>query len=155
MSSPVSTDTTVVLTSRGRTRLQDRLDRALDRAAMLATRIANDPDQRHEDVVTHRQVTAEIADLRRALEQATMVTDVDEDPQIVELGDEVDVEFDDGDRETYILVHPLEASTDDASISIDSPLSQALLGRRPGDRVSVDAPAGAYTCTIRARRRAR
>ena len=155
MSSSVSTETTVVLTSRGRARLQERLDRAVERAAELATRIATDPEQRHEDVVAHGRVMAEIGELRRALGHATMVADVVEDPQIVELGDEVDVEFDDGDTETYVLVHPLEASTDDASISVDSPLSQALLGRRPGDRVSVDAPAGSYTCTIRARRRSR
>lgn len=155
MPSSVPPDTTVVLTSRGRARLQERLDRALDRAADLATRIATEAEQRQDDVVAHRRLVAEIEELTRALGHATMVADVDEDPQIVELGDEVDVEFDGGDVETYVLVHPVEASTDEASISVDSPLSQALLGRRPGDRVAVEAPAGPYTCTIRARRRAR
>lgn len=155
MSTSVSTDAAVILTSRGRARLEERLDRAFDRAAELAARIATDPEQRQDDMVAHRHLVTEIEELTRALGHATMVREVDEDPQIVELGDEVDVEFDDGDVETYVLVHPVEASTDDASISVDSPLSQALLGRRPGDRVAVAAPAGPYTCTIRARRRAR
>ena len=155
MSSSTLTDTAVVLTSRGRARLQQRLDRALDRVADLADRIATDPEQRQDDVAAHRRLVVEIEELTRALGRATMVADVDEDPQIVELGDEVDVEFDDGALETYVLVHPVEAPTDEASISIDSPLSRALLGRRPGDRVVVEAPAGTYTCTLRARRRAR
>lgn len=143
----------IVLTSRGRHRLQARLDQALTRAAELADRIASEPDH-HQAVEDHQRVVAEVEMLSRVLSRATRVTDVDEDPEIIELGDEVDVEFPDGETETFILVHPVESSTDEASISIDSPLSSALLGRRPGDRVTVQAPAGPYECRIRARRRA-
>lgn len=154
MSVDVESSDAVILTRRGRERLESRLDRALDRAAELAKTIATDPEHGRDDVDEHLRLVKEIEDLARALGRATMVTDVDEDPQIVELGDEVDIEFEDGEVETFVLVHPVEASTDDASISVNSPLSQALLGHRPGDTVRVEAPAGTYTCTIRARRRA-
>lgn len=143
----------IVLTTRGRQRLQARLDQALTRAAELADRIASEPDH-GQDVEDHRRVVAEVEVLSRVLARAARVTDVDEDPEIVELGDEVDVEFPDGETETFVLVHPVESSTDEASISVDSPLSNALLGRRPGERVTVQAPAGSYECRIRARRRA-
>lgn len=146
-------ETEVVLTTRGRERLQSRLDRALARERELDTQIAASAEGREDDVRARARLRAEIHDLTRTLAHPTMITDVDEDPRIVELGDEVDVEFGPGDVETYVLVHPVEASTDEASISVDSPLSKALLGHRVGETVTVQAPDGAYTCTIRARRR--
>lgn len=153
MSSPAPTDS-IVLTERGRQRLRDRLDHVLDQVAELAERIVEDTDSGPEDVEAHRRLVAEVEDLTRTLATAVSVHDVDEDPSIVELGDEVDVEFPDGTTETFVLVHPLEASSDEASISIQSPMSRALLGRRPGERVTVEAPAGVYSCLLLARRRA-
>jgi len=45
-------------------------------------------------------------------------------------------------------VHAIEASVDDARISVESPLAKALLGRRVGDNVDVAVPNGTYWCSI-------
>jgi hypothetical protein len=69
-------------------------------------------------------------------------------PEILELGGEVVVEFDAGDTERFLVVSPIEAPLDDLNISVESPLAQALIGRRVGDQVDVDAPAGRHRCRI-------
>ena len=92
---------------------------------------------------------SELARLTRILGQA-MTTDElpPEDPGIVELGDEVVVEFAAGDTERFLVVDPIEAPLDDVRISVESPLAQALVGRRVGEQVEVNAPAGRYRCRI-------
>jgi transcription elongation GreA/GreB family factor len=91
----------------------------------------------------------ELARLTRILGQAMTTHELPpEDPSIVEFGDEVVVEFAAGDTERYLLVDPIEAPLDDLRISVESPLAQALVGRRVGEQVEVDAPAGRYRCRI-------
>jgi len=46
------------------------------------------------------------------------------------------------DCETYSIVGPAEADPVDGRISNESPLGKALMGRRPGETVTVRAPAG-------------
>jgi transcription elongation factor GreA len=72
---------------------------------------------------------------------------------VVELGDEVTVEFTAGETERFLLTDPVEAPLDQLRISVESPLAQALLGRRVGEQVEVQAPAGPYRCRILATRR--
>src|SRR5690606_16036905 len=40
------------------------------------------------------------------------------------------------------LVGPREANARDQKISVESPVGKALIGRRPGDLVTVEAPSG-------------
>jgi transcription elongation GreA/GreB family factor len=72
---------------------------------------------------------------------------------VVELGDEVTVEFDAGETERFLLVDPVEAPLDQLRISVESPLARALLGRPVGEEVEVRAPGGRYRCRILATRR--
>jgi len=44
--------------------------------------------------------------------------------------------------ETFRIVGPAEADPADGKVSDESPLGQALLGRRVGDTVTVEAPGG-------------
>jgi transcription elongation GreA/GreB family factor len=67
---------------------------------------------------------------------------------VVELGDEVAVEFANGYTPRFLVVSPIEAPLDDLNISVESPLGQALVGRRVGDQVEVDAPDGRFRCRI-------
>lgn len=77
-----------------------------------------------------------------------MTTDaVHADPTIIEIGDEVEVEFPDGSRDAFQIA-PAEAGRDDRHIAADAPIASAVLGRRPGERVTVTTPAGVYSCTI-------
>jgi transcription elongation factor GreA len=52
------------------------------------------------------------------------------------------VEEGEGEEETFRIVGPVEADPLKGRVSHESPLGQALLGRRVGDVVTVDAPAG-------------
>ncbi len=49
---------------------------------------------------------------------------------------------DTGEDVEYQLVGPDESNIDEGRISIVSPLGQALLGRKPGDEVTLQAPGG-------------
>jgi transcription elongation factor GreA len=52
------------------------------------------------------------------------------------------IEEGEGEEETFRIVGPIEADPLKGRVSYESPLGQALLGRRVGDVVTVDAPAG-------------
>jgi transcription elongation factor GreB len=60
----------------------------------------------------------------------------------------VTVEHDDGAERTYRLVGPDEFDVGRGLISVDAPLGRALLGRREGDVVMVQRPAGAVDVTV-------
>jgi transcription elongation GreA/GreB family factor len=141
-----------VLTAAGRRDVQQRLDRALEALTKLAQRMSAG-ERSADELAEHQRLLAQVEQLTAVLSQASTVDAVDEDPTIVEVGDEVDVEDEDGSVDTYALVHSAEANAGAGRVSVDSPLGRALLGARPGDRVVVQAPDGPYTCTVRDRRR--
>lgn len=58
------------------------------------------------------------------------------------------VELPDGDEETYTIVGGAEANPLEGKISNDSPMAQALIGKKLNDEVSIDSPGGAYTVKI-------
>jgi len=152
-SSPTTVRTeTTVLSAAGRRQLESRLDRSLKTLADLSERMSHGQPS-EDDREEHRWLLHHVEQLSAVLQRAHDVNDVDEDPSVVELGDEVDVEFDDGTVGTYALVDPIETSSAEARISTASPLGRALVGSRPGKRVIVPAPAGAYGCVVRERRR--
>jgi transcription elongation GreA/GreB family factor len=140
----------VVLTPKGQRRLAAR-------AAWLATgpipRFAHyyldHSDQGGWASAEYGHDVSELALLTRIL-QGAITTDQlpPEDPGIVELGDEVAVGFANDYTQRFLVVSPIEAPLDDLNISVESPLGQALVGRREGDQVEVDAPAGRYRCRI-------
>lgn len=135
-----------VLTAEGRTWLEARLGRINERIARIDEELAN---ERTEELITERTQLKDQADeLSVLLRDAVAPGQVVDDPTIVEVGDEVAVEFPDGDRETFVIVHPVEAGMDEHRTSSDAPLAQAVLGHRPGDRVTVTSPAGTYECEI-------
>ena len=139
----------VVLTPEGQRRLAAR-------AAWLATgpipRFAYylaDPGQDGWGSAEYGQDVSELALLTRILQRA-ITTDqlAPENPGIVELGDEVAVEFANGYTQRFLMASPTEAPLDDLNISVESPLGQALVGRRVGEQVEVDAPDGRFRCHI-------
>ncbi len=151
VSQMVSSPAQVVLTRAGREHLRQRIAGLRDEAAEVAARLKEDHDP--QDLAERQRIGAELSRLEDALHRAVIVEDVEEDPTVVEVGDEVGVEMPDGSRDVFSIVHPVEAQLDDDRISSDAPLAQAVLGHRSGDRVTVQAPAGVYGATIIARRR--
>ena len=53
--------------------------------------------------------------------------------------------IDTGEEVTYQLVGPDESDIDKGLISITSPLGKAILGKKPGDEVTLQAPGGKRT----------
>jgi len=63
-------------------------------------------------------------------------------PGVVELGDNVLIENQDGKIDRYTIVGTAEASPVDGKISCESPVGKALLGKKKGVKVEVRTPAG-------------
>jgi hypothetical protein len=123
----------------------DGLEWLLARAAWLAA----EPDEAGWGDGGYARGAAELARLNEILAQAITTEELPpEVPGVVELGDEVSVEFAADETERFLLVDPVEAPLDDVRISVESPLAQAVLGRRVGEQVEVHAPAGRYRCRI-------
>ena len=69
---------------------------------------------------------------------------------MAEPGSTIEVEDADGQVETWHLVGAVEADPGAGRISVESPVGRAVLGRRTGDRVTVNAPSGVIELTVKA-----
>lgn len=89
--------------------------------------------------------------LETTLRTATIIDgNADGPADAVRVGVQVTVESTGEPDETYTIVGAAEANPREGKISHESPLGAALLGRKVGDRVSIDAPAGKLTFRIKA-----
>jgi len=76
------------------------------------------------------------------------VIDETEKSDNVNVGSTVTIQEGDNPEEIYTIVGPAEASPRDGRISNESPLGRALMEKRAGDTVKVDAPAGSFTVRV-------
>jgi|SRR5450759_97115 transcription elongation factor GreA len=67
---------------------------------------------------------------------------------VVSLGNKVTIKEAGGKPEVYQLVGAAEANPKDGRISNESPLGRALLGRKVGDDVKVNAPSGTLSFRV-------
>ncbi len=88
--------------------------------------------------------------LEHILRSATIIDNDGGPSDVVRLGSTVTLEQKGEPPETYTIVGAAEANPLEGKISNESPLGAALLGRRLGDKVSIDAPAGKLTFRITA-----
>jgi transcription elongation factor GreA len=70
------------------------------------------------------------------------------DPTLVQVGDTVVIQDEDGSEEEYTIVGAAEADPRSGKISNESPLGKALLNHHPGDEVTVEAPGGAFKVKV-------
>lgn len=94
-------------------------------------------------------VDGRIEELEEILKSASIIT---EDSSIagkgaIQLGSKVKLNVL-GKHEEFTVVGEWEADPHDRKISHESPLGKALIGRKPGEKVEVDAPAGKILYTI-------
>ena len=83
-----------------------------------------------------------IARLEQRLD-ATRVAEPDAENGVVDLGERVRLrDLDTGARYEYELVGALEANPAAGRVSAESPLGRAIIGRRRGEVVVIEAPAG-------------
>jgi transcription elongation factor GreA len=87
---------------------------------------------------------ARIRTLRSRLEQAEIVDESELAHDEIGVGSLVEIEDETGER----LNVEISSVTGSGAVSPDSPLGRALLGRRVGDSVEVDAPRGSWTARI-------
>jgi transcription elongation factor GreA len=84
-----------------------------------------------------------IRQLQSILESAVVIDDAAGQEGVVETGSVVTLRYEgDDDTEQYLIGSIEERREGLSVISPNSPLGQALLGKRPGDTVSYDAPSG-------------
>ena len=94
---------------------------------------------------------SKIAELKDLIENAEIVDNLEADApkDTVTLGSVVCVRsLEDGFEEKFEIVGSQEANPRQGRISDDSPLFQALKGRRKGEIVTVEAPAGIFKYEI-------
>ncbi len=75
---------------------------------------------------------------------------IDEAPiaEMVQVGTTVTIQEEGLEPEQYTIVGAAEANPSAGRISNESPLGKALLNRKAGEKVQVDAPAGSFVVTI-------
>lgn len=141
----------IVLTPDGYRHLQEELEK-------LRTTERRDVADRIRDAITYGELTenseyedaknaqafleGRIEDLKHILQIARPL-DPDEIPtDHVGLGSIVTVQDESGDDWEFTLVTPVEADPEKEKISDESPVGEALIGKKVGDVISVNVPAG-------------
>ena len=84
-----------------------------------------------------------IAEVENILQNCVVIEEHEQDPNAVRLGSSIkvlDLEF--NEEERYQVVGSQEADPMNGRISEESPFGKALLGKRIGETVIVEAPAG-------------
>ena len=87
-------------------------------------------------------VRARLAQLTRRQSELSSIDLRDVPRDAVGFGSRVDVASEDGERTSLRIVFPEFVDMGDEMISIASPLGRALIGARPGQRVSLATPGG-------------
>ena len=87
--------------------------------------------------------------LEGLLHSAVIIADNGKASSVVNVGSEVTVQEGSEPPEIFYIVGAAEANPREGKISNESPLGRALLGRKVGEKVKVDAPAGQLTFKIK------
>ena len=141
----------VQLTREGKARLEEELRQLRDvRLPEISQRLHdatmdgdNEDSSEYDGLKEERnRIEARINDLETVLEHAVIIEEGSHDGT-VHIGSHVTVRAVDDDMdETWVIVSPEEAHAPEGRISSESPVGQALLGRRAGDSITVTTPGG-------------
>lgn len=147
----------VLLTKEGKEELEKRLDylkivrRAEVTEQIKTAREYGDLSENAEYDEARRQqaiLEGEIVEIEEKLKRAVIIKEGKKGT--VSLGSKVDfVEDATGEEFSFEIVGTTEADVEMGRISNESPLGNALLGRKVGDKAIVSAPAGAFTYTVK------
>ena len=94
--------------------------------------------------IVGQQLLRQLTNVRDVLERAVVI----DDPALAVIGRRVTLEEADGATATYALVIPGEGDPRNGLVSGDSPVGSALLGRRIGQEITIEAPSGSWSATI-------
>ncbi|MCI5880168.1 MAG: transcription elongation factor GreA [Bacillales bacterium] len=146
----------IYLTASGLKEIQDELDELKNVkrpeviTALKEARALGDLSENAEyDAARTEQALVEnrIQELEAMIENVVLIENVDTDK--VSIGTTVTIEYvGDNDTEAYSIVGSKEADPFNNKISNESPIAQAIMGKKTGDVVSVDSPNGKYDVKI-------
>jgi len=91
-------------------------------------------------------IEGRIAEIEHILQNAVEIEVSNGDTVVI--GSTVHVELEEGNQE-FQIVGSTEADPEQGKISNESPIGKALIGKKPGDEVEVQVPAGAILYKIR------
>lgn len=127
--------------SKTRQRINEKIEELKAELLEISAQIET---ERHENSEEDSAIRQELLDKKEIIEQ-----------QIVELQNSLRESFSEnnnfgkeynltinGTKRSFTVVHPTEANPVEGLISADSPLAKALEGRKSGDDVRVETPAG-------------
>jgi transcription elongation factor GreA len=83
-----------------------------------------------------------IQELEYLLKNAIIVEPHEGERETVDIGARVTIQEEDAPPETYLMVGAKEADPRNGRISHESPIGSALMGRKVGETVTVETPAG-------------
>jgi transcription elongation factor GreA len=128
-----------------RSEVANRLRLALEEGGDL-TENAEYEDAKNEQAF----VEGRIQELELLLSRARIIEDEEPDgpADAVRLNSVVTVQGEDDEADTFHIVGKYEADPRVGKLSNESPLGQALLGRKAGDTVTVNAPDGNFEYRI-------
>jgi transcription elongation factor GreA len=149
-------DGAVQLTAAGRGRLEDELAHLRDvKRRELADRI--EASNEHGDISDNSEyeelkeelimTDRRIQELEYLLATAEVIEHTNNGT--VALGSVVTLVDSDGEEATWTLVDPAEADTRNGSISTNSPVGHAVMGKRSGESAVVETPGGEIVYTVK------
>lgn len=148
----------VMLTKEGYEELEKRLEylKVVKRAEIterikVAREFGDLSENAEYDAAKNEQaiIEGEILEIEHKLKYAVIIKDSNAKKGTVSLGSKVELKDNDTDEVfTYEIVGTTEADVELGRISNESPVGNALLGRKAGEVVTVQVPAGVTNLTI-------
>ena len=148
----------VILTKEGKEELEKRLEflkvtkRAEITERIKTAREFGDLSENAEyDAAKNEQamIEGEIVEIEEKLKHAVIIKDGAK-KGVVSLGSKVDIlDEESGEVSTYEIVGTTEADVENSRISNESPIGNALLGRKAGETITVNVPVGTVSITIK------
>lgn len=153
---PLSKEKNVYLTAEGLEEIKKELDHlkhvkrpAVIKALQDARALGDLSENAEYDSARDEQAVIEgkIAEIEAMLEKAVIITDVKTDE--VGVGCKVKIEYvEDKEVEEYSIVGSKEADPFNNKISNESPIAEAIMGKKVGEVVTVNSPNGKYDVKI-------
>ena len=142
----------VILTQEGYNKLEEQLNYLkTEKRTEIAERIKtargfgdlSENSEYDEAKTAQRENEEEIAELEQKIRNAKIIDEAEIDTKTVQIGNLVkllDIEF--NEEVEYTIVGSTEVNLEENKVSNVSPIGKALLGRKKGETVDVEAPAG-------------
>ena len=93
------------------------------------------------------QIEARIKELEYLVDNATIIEEGKKNE--VSVGSTVEIKYiDDDEIEEYSIVGSTEADPFENKISNESPIALGIMGKKVGDRVTIDSPNGSYDIEV-------